>query len=145
MTTSVLLIPDVAALGSETWPAPSALVWAGVSKALSGGEIGLPTGTHIAVAIGLALGAVLAVLEKIAPKRLIGFVPSASGIGIAMVVPGFNSISMFIGALIAEVVRRRKPKLAERAIIPVSSGFIAGESLVGILIAILIVIGVLQK
>ena len=140
-----LLIPDVSALGSEMWPAPSALVWAGVSKALSGGMIGLPAGTDVAVVVGLVLGAVLAVLEKITPKRLLGFVPSASGLGIAMVVPGFNSISMFLGALMAEVLRRRKPHLADRAIIPVSSGFIAGESLIGILIAVLIVVGVLQK
>jgi uncharacterized oligopeptide transporter (OPT) family protein len=60
-----------------------------------------------------------------------------------MVIPGSNAIAMFLGSLVAETVRRWKPALAERAIVPVSSGFIAGESLMGIAIALLIVLGVL--
>jgi uncharacterized oligopeptide transporter (OPT) family protein len=62
-----------------------------------------------------------------------------------MVVPGFNAVSFFLGALIAEVLRRRKPELAERAVVPVASGFIAGESLMGILVAMLVAFGVLSK
>ena len=38
-----------------------------------------------------------------------------------------------------------RPRLAERSVIPVSSGFIAGESLMGILVALLVVLGVLDK
>jgi uncharacterized oligopeptide transporter (OPT) family protein len=73
------------------------------------------------------------------------FIPSASGLGIAMVVPGWNAVSMFIGGSVAEIVRRARPSLAESATVPVSSGFIAGESLVGIAIKALIVAGVLSK
>ena len=50
---------------------------------------------------------------------------------------------MFLGSLVAEVLRRTRPALAERTIVPVSSGLIAGESLMGILIALLVVAGVL--
>ena len=62
-----------------------------------------------------------------------------------MVIPGSNASAMFLGALMAEVLRRCKPALAERYVVPVSSGLIAGESLMGIVVALLIVAGVLAR
>jgi uncharacterized oligopeptide transporter (OPT) family protein len=62
-----------------------------------------------------------------------------------MVIPGSNSIAMFTGAAIAEVMRRKWPVLADKTVVPVSSGLIAGESLMGVLIAILIVSGVIAR
>jgi uncharacterized oligopeptide transporter (OPT) family protein len=97
-----------------------------------------------AVVAGL-LGIALALCEKLAPKGLIRFVPSASGLGIAMVIPGSNAIAMFIGSVVADQLKRRAPALHERYTVSVSSGLIAGESLVGIGVAILIVMGVLSK
>jgi uncharacterized oligopeptide transporter (OPT) family protein len=41
---------------------------------------------------------------------------------------------MFGGALIAWVVTRRSPKVGEAYVVPVSSGLIAGESLLGVAI-----------
>jgi OPT family oligopeptide transporter len=139
-----LILPDPSVLGGEAWPAPSCVVWAGVSKAFSGGISALHPSSKQAIVVGLALGVALALLEKFAPRRLRPLLPSASGIGIAMVVPGSNAISMFVGAALAEGMRRKLPKLAERTVVPVASGFIAGESLMGILIALLIVAGVLK-
>jgi uncharacterized oligopeptide transporter (OPT) family protein len=72
-------------------------------------------------------------------------IPSPSGLGIAMVVPGSNAVAMFLGSAIAEIMRRRRPEAAERFVVPVSSGLIAGESLMGIVIALLVVAGVLRK
>jgi uncharacterized oligopeptide transporter (OPT) family protein len=60
--------------------------------------------------------------------------PSPSGMGIAMMIPFFNSFSMLVGALIAEGFAKVKPKLAERFTIVVSSGFIAGETLMAVVI-----------
>jgi uncharacterized oligopeptide transporter (OPT) family protein len=138
-----LIIPDPSLLGGEAWPAPSCVVWAGVSKAFSGGIDALHPTSRTAIVVGLALGVALALLERFAPKRARAYLPSPSGLGISMVVPGSNCIAMFLGAAIAELLRRLAPKLAEKTVVPVASGFIAGESLMGILIAILIVTGVL--
>ena len=140
-----LIIPDPSVLGGDTWPAPSCLVWAGVSKAFANGVDALPQSARLAVLIGLALGAVLAIMEKLSPKHLKIYVPSPSGLGIAMVIPGSNAVAMFIGAAIAEWMRKKRPLLAERLVVPVSSGLIAGESLMGILIALLVVAGVLTR
>lgn len=134
-----LLIPDPTALGGEDWPAPSCLVWAGVSKAFSDGISALDPSARQAFLVGAVLGTALALLERLLKPSLRNFLPSPSGIGIAMVIPGGNSIAMFIGATVAEMVRRRNKETAERFVVPVSSGLIAGESLMGIVIALMVV------
>ncbi|HEY6866666.1 MAG TPA: OPT/YSL family transporter, partial [Candidatus Eisenbacteria bacterium] len=70
---------------------------------------------------------------------------SPSGLGIAMVIPGSNAIAMFLGGLGAWTLQRRKPEFARRYVVPVSSGLIAGESLMGVAVAMLIVGGVLRR
>jgi uncharacterized oligopeptide transporter (OPT) family protein len=89
------------------------------------------------MAIGLLLGIGLTILEKVAPKYLKAWLPSPSGIGIAMIVPGSNAIAMFLGAAGAEAMRRYYPRLGETYTVPIGSGFLAGESLMGVLIIIL--------
>jgi uncharacterized oligopeptide transporter (OPT) family protein len=44
---------------------------------------------------------------------------------------------MFAGSALAEWFRRAKPALAARIAVPVASGLIAGESLMGVFVAIL--------
>ncbi|ACB77882.1 OPT family oligopeptide transporter [Opitutus terrae] len=138
-----LILPDPSVLGGEAWPAPSCVVWAGVSKAFSGGIGALHSTAKTAILVGLALGTALALMEKFAPRRLRTVLPSPAGLGIAMVIPGSNAIAMFLGAAAAEWMRRKFPVTAEKTVVPVASGLIAGESLMGILIALLIVTGVL--
>jgi uncharacterized oligopeptide transporter (OPT) family protein len=138
-----LILPDPSVLGGEAWPAPSCVVWAGVSQAFSHGVSALHASSKSAILIGLALGVALALCDKFAPKKLRPAIPSASGLGIALVIPGSNCIAMFAGAAFAEWLRRKRPALAEKTIVPVASGLIAGESLMGILVALLIVTGFL--
>ena len=140
-----LLIPDPTVLGTENWPAPACLVWAGVSQAFAGGIDALGAAAKTGLLIGLALGVALALLDKLAPAGLKPWVPSASGLGIAMVIPGSNSIAMFLGGLIAELLRRLRPRVAAQYVVPVSSGLIAGESLMGVAVALLVVFGLLAR
>lgn len=140
-----ILIPDPTVLGSDAWPAPSCLIWAGVSKAFAGGIGTLDPLARMAIAAGLALGVALVLLERFAPKGLRAFIPSAAGLGIAMVVPGSNAIAMFLGALVALLINRARPAVGKRYVVPVASGLIAGESLMGVVIAMLIVAGILAK
>ncbi len=140
-----LILPDPSVLGGEEWPAPSCVVWAGVSKAFAGGIGALHPTAKAAIVVGLALGVALALFEKFAPRRMRNWLPSPSGLGIAMVIPGSNCIAMFLGSAIAELLRRWRPALAEKTVVPVASGLIAGESLMGILIALLVVTGLIGK
>jgi uncharacterized oligopeptide transporter (OPT) family protein len=54
-----------------------------------------------------------------------------------MTINGYNSISMFIGACIALYLAHRHKQWHEKYTVPVSSGIIAGESLMGVAIALI--------
>lgn len=123
-----------AKLGSPEMPAPSAQVWAGVARMLANGLESLPTGAVLAMIVGGALGIVLALAEEFLPRRYSKWLPSATGLGIAGIIPAFNSISMFLGALAAWLLLKARPTAGEKYTIPVSSGLIAGESLMGVAI-----------
>jgi uncharacterized oligopeptide transporter (OPT) family protein len=140
-----LILPDPAVLGTDEWPAPSCLVWAGVSKAFANGVGGLHSSAQTGILVGGLLGVALVLLERLAPKRIVPYLPSPSGLGIAMVIPASNCVAMFLGAAIAAGLRRQSPAAAERYVVPVSSGLIAGESLMGIAVALLVVAGVFSK
>ena len=134
------LIPDVNMLGTEKWPAPAALVWRGVAELLAKGIGALPPSARIGLLVGSVLGIIIPVLEMKFPKQK-KYIPSATGLGLAFTINGFNSISFFIGSLLALWFKKVRPTLAEKYTVPVASGIIAGESLMGALIAFLTVKG----
>ncbi len=138
-----LLVPTADVIGSAEFPAPAVQVWAGVSKVLAAGASGLHPTMRWAAAIGALVGILLTLLEKYAPAKVQPFVPSPAGLGIAMCIPGYNAVAMGLGAGVAEVVRRRTGKRGGGLVMAVGSGFIAGESLMGVALAILIATGVL--
>lgn len=130
-----ILVPDASILGSDQWPAPAAQVWAAVAKLLSNGIHSLHPAAQNGMLVGAIIGILIPMTEMMFPKGK-KYIPSAMGIGLAMVIPFYNSLSMFIGGLIALVLEKKKKAMAEKYIIPVSSGIIAGESLMGVAIAL---------
>ena len=133
---------DPTRLGSEALPAPSAKVWAGVAELLAKGISSLPAGAFEAIAVGAAIGIALTLLEELGPQAWRPWLPSTTGLGIAGVIPAFNSFAMFAGALAAWLFARTRPQASETYTVPVSSGLIAGESLMGV--AIILVLEVLK-
>ena len=133
---------DPARLGTEALPAPSAKVWAGVAELLAKGIDALPAGALAAIAVGGLIGILLTLLEEFGPRAWRPWLPSTTGLGIAGVIPAFNSFAMFAGALAAWLLARARPRLAEAYTVPVSSGLIAGESLMGV--AIILVLELLK-
>jgi uncharacterized oligopeptide transporter (OPT) family protein len=129
-------------LGTADLPAPSAKVWAGVAELLAKGIDALPDGAVEAIVIGGLIGIVLTLLEEFGPRAWRPWLPSTTGLGIAGVIPAFNSFAMFAGALAAWAFAKARPRLAETYTVPVSSGLIAGESLMGV--AIILVLEVLK-
>jgi len=121
-------------LGGEKWPAPAAQTWAKVAELLANGLDSIQPSVLMAIYVSMAIGAAFAIYERFAPPKWKKYSPSPSGMGIAMMIPFFNSFSMLVGALIAEGFAKVKPKLAERFTIVVSSGFIAGETLMAVVI-----------
>jgi uncharacterized oligopeptide transporter (OPT) family protein len=139
-----LLVPDASALGTERFPAAMAVVWKGVAELLSHGLGALPPSARLGAAAGAALGLLLPLAERAFPRAK-AFLPSPMGLGLAFVMPGHISLSMFAGALLAAGFARWKPRAAGEYTVPVASGLIAGESLMAVLISALMAFGIAQK
>ena len=137
------LIRSADDLGGEKWPAPAALVWRSVAELLAKGPAALPHSAQIGLLIGATLGILLVVLERRFPKQAKYF-PSPTGLGLSFTFNAFYSVSFFLGACAREILARKAPKWNDQFTVPVSSGLIAGESLMGVAIAILTVLKVLE-
>lgn len=134
--------PDV--LGSDRFPAPSAQVWKGVAELLSKGIGSLDMSARWALVIGGSVGIILPIMERILPTRVRRFVPSAMGLGLAFVIPFWNTLAMFTGAVTAQLIGTLAKGTGDRYIIPVASGIIAGESLMGVLVILLAASGLMH-
>ena len=113
---------------------------AGFAEVLSKGFSALPRGALAALAVGTLVGIAIAVLEQ----RKVSWVPSATGMGIAMMVPAAVVFVMFLGGLVEVAWRRLSPTTYETFLPPVASGFIAGEALIAVVIPLLVVLGLLR-
>lgn len=129
----LVLIPDPATmLITPEWPAPAVATWKAVAEALAQGLETLPASALTAIAIAAPIGFALAVAEHLLPARHARYLPSAPALGLAFVIPAWNSISLFLGAAIAALFARARPELAARYTLPMAAGLVAGESLMGI-------------
>ncbi|MFM7818475.1 MAG: OPT family oligopeptide transporter [Verrucomicrobiota bacterium] len=134
-----ILVPNQAAL--EAFNSPATSMWYAVAQALSRGIETIPSSARLAIVVGGLVGVALSLLEALTPERIRRWVPSAMGLGLSFVVPFANSLSFFIGALLAVVWTRVHRSSADRYIIPVASGAVAGESLASAAYAILAALG----
>ena len=129
-------------IGGEELPAPAAHAWKAMAELLSKGTDALPPNAQAAVIAGLAFGAIMAVLKKHGPKSIRGYLPSGLAFGIAFIVPAYYSVAMFIGAMIFLAWKRSNPTGAEKLGFSIASGLIAGEGLMGIVVAVLTLLGI---
>ena len=110
--------------------------WKAVAELFMTGIKALPPGAIAGMWIGGIVGVTLAVAEKVLPKKYRAWVPSPTSVGLGFVIPAFNGISIFIGAMLATVLEKVVPSWSARFLIICSSGIIAGESLSGVALAI---------
>ena len=134
--TFFLFVRSPAELGTEKWPAPAALVWKAVAELLGKGPDALPKSAQMGILVGALLGVALVLIERAFPKYK-KFIPSPTGLGLAFTFNGFNSVSFFIGSVIALIVSKRWPEWHRKYTVAASSGIIAGESLMGAFVILL--------
>jgi OPT family oligopeptide transporter len=126
-----LIVPDAGALGTDQFPAPAAQTWRAVAVALSHGIGDLGPVKIWSIVVGGAVGVILTLLPRVVPSRQ-HLVPSAAGLGLAWTFHWYYGVLFFTGALLAWWLERRRPAWAAEYIFPVASGWIAGESLMGV-------------
>jgi putative OPT family oligopeptide transporter len=138
----LLLLPNPATqVLTEAWPAPAVATWKAVAELFANGIGAMPPGSLPALVIGGAVGVVLAVLEKVLPKRVAGWMPSPASLGLSFTLQAYTSIAIFLGTLTGMSLRRFAPGFSDRFLVAIASGVIAGESLAGVGLAIHQILG----
>jgi uncharacterized oligopeptide transporter (OPT) family protein len=125
-------------IGTDAMPAPSALSWKATAEAVRGGLAAMPPHAPLAGALGFCAGVLLASLGRARWGR---FVPSPAAVGMAFISPFGISMSIFVGSLIVVIIKRLRPRTSDAAIMSIAAGGIAGESVMGVIVATLIATG----
>lgn len=131
------MVPDAEALGTK-YAAPSALTWKAVAEALGNGLDSLESLKIQSIAVGAIVGAFLTLLPYCVPERrrakVLRFLPSASGVGLAWCLHWHASLMFAIGAVVAMAWQKASPKSSEEFAIPTASGLIAGSAIMGVVV-----------
>jgi uncharacterized oligopeptide transporter (OPT) family protein len=125
-------------LGSARLPVPTGVQWKTVGTILARGTAALPPGAAVAVLAAVLIAVLLATLGTV--RHLL---PSAFAVGIGMLVPFEYSLAIVSGAVFVALARRLRPDFWSNYGAVVGSGLIAGDSLTGIIAAILSSTGLL--
>jgi putative OPT family oligopeptide transporter len=129
--TFAILVPDAQVLGTDQFPAPAAQTWSAVAIALGHGLSSLEPIKLWLIFAGGVVGIMLTLAPLLLPKYQ-EYLPSASAFGLAWVFNWYYGLLFFLGALVALLIERCKPKLAKEFTLPVASGVVAGGSLMGV-------------
>jgi uncharacterized oligopeptide transporter (OPT) family protein len=130
---------DTYGLGGDGLSSPISRKWAGFATILKQGIDALPSAALYALVVFSIVGVILTVLEN--QPKLRPFVPSPTGIGIGILVPFAVIATMFVGGVIGVLWKAADRKRYDRYMIPLASGFIAGEALVAVLAPLLFKLG----
>jgi OPT family oligopeptide transporter len=128
-----LLVPDASALGTDQFPAPAAQTWRAVALALSHGIGALGPVKTWSFLLGGLVGILLTLLPLVFPKHQ-HLLPSPAGVGLAWTFHWYYGLLFGLGGLLGWWVEKRHPRWSEEFTFPVASGWIAGESLMGVVL-----------
>lgn len=114
------------------WPAPAVAIWKSVAELMAEGFDAIPESVQGAVILSVVLGIGLAILESVLPEKRQHWIPSASALGFALIIPPFISIAMFVGSMLRVVVEKINARWAAKYVIVIAAGLVAGESIGGL-------------
>ena len=141
----LVLVGDAAQLQTlwddPEWAMPAVVQWKAVAELFQGGIENLPPGAVAAMIWGGVFGLLGAILEKVLPKKAAVWVPSPTAVGLAFVIPAYYSVSMALGGVIAWFMMKRYTAWATRFMIVLAAGVIAGDSLTGVGLAVVKILG----
>ncbi|MGB8930926.1 MAG: OPT/YSL family transporter [Anaeromyxobacteraceae bacterium] len=119
--------------GAGGLTSPISVKWAGFAELLSRGFGALPSSAFAALLIALAVGLVLTLAENTRIRR---WVPSPTAIGIGMLIPANAVVPMVLGGIVSTLWRRTDPRREQVYATPLAAGFITGEALVLLFLAL---------
>jgi len=116
--------------------APTARRAAGFAEVLSGGVDQLPATALIAAGVAIVLGIIFALMEM--NKSLRVLTPSPTALSIGALIPFAANAPILVGAIFAALWMLVSKRTAMVYMIPLASGFIAGEALIAILVPVIL-------
>ena len=127
-------------LGGSDLPAPAAMAWKAMAELLAKGFGALPPHASSAVILAAAFGILLPLLRRV--ERLKMWVPSGLAMGIAFIIPAYYALVIFYGTVAWFIWKKRAPEAEAKYNFALASGLVAGEGLMGIVNAVLTILGV---
>ncbi len=124
----------------EDFSGPAVSAWYAMAEVLAKGLSSLPAGAIPAALVGAVVGVLIPFLAKV--KGWSKWLPSPIALGIAFMVTPYSALAMWLGALLTSVYRKRDPGAVDRYGASLASGLIAGEGLMMVVVAILLILGV---
>jgi putative OPT family oligopeptide transporter len=135
------ILRDTYGIGGDSGlSSPISVKWAGFAELLMGGFDKLPKGCFTAMLIALIVGSLIALGEP----RWGKYLPSPTGVGIGMLIPGSVMMPMVIGGFAQWVWQKIDAKHEDAYNTPFASGLIAGEAILAVVLPLLIVFGVMK-
>jgi uncharacterized oligopeptide transporter (OPT) family protein len=116
--------------------APGARRTAGFAELLAGGADKLPVSALWAMLAFAVLGVIFAVMEQ--NKSLKRWAPSPTGLSLGMLLPFAAIATLFVGGVGGAIWQKLSPKSAASYLIPLASGFIAGEAMIAVIVPVLL-------
>ncbi|MDR4493891.1 MAG: OPT family oligopeptide transporter [Nitrospirales bacterium] len=129
----LVLIPDPQSmLLTIEWPAPAVATWKAVAEVFQQGMEAIPSGSLWAMSLAGLIGVGMVLLEQRVPSAIRRWIPSTPAMGLAFVIPAWNSLSLFLGALLGFIIIKFAKTWGERFLMALAAGLVAGESLTGV-------------
>jgi uncharacterized oligopeptide transporter (OPT) family protein len=136
-----IVIVKAYGISTEAMPSPSAMSWKTTAQAVLEGLSTTPRHAGVAGALGFGVGLVLTILAR---GRWGRFMPSPAAMGMAALCPFSLSFTVCLGGVLTLVAARSRSRdESGAALMSVAAGGIAGESVMGVLVAFLIATGLL--
>ncbi|MCX6601344.1 MAG: OPT/YSL family transporter [bacterium] len=125
----------------DDFAGPAVMAWHAMAELLAKGVKSLPAHAMTAAVVGAVVGVVIPVIG--AMNRKIGkWLPSPIALGIAFMVTPYSSLSMWLGAFLTYLYNKKHADKVDRFGASLASGLIAGEGLMMVVIAIMLILGV---
>ncbi|MCB1060175.1 MAG: OPT/YSL family transporter [Calditrichaeota bacterium] len=124
----------------DQFSGPAVMAWHAMAQLLAEGIKSLPAHAMTAATIGAIIGFAMPFIAKI--KGVGKWLPSPIALGIAFMVTPYSSLSMWLGAVITSYYNKKNPAGVEAYGASLASGLIAGEGLMMVVVAILLILGV---
>jgi uncharacterized oligopeptide transporter (OPT) family protein len=131
------MLRDSYGIGGDGLSSPISTRIAGFADILTGGFDRLPDYALEFMGVGAVVGILITLGENLW-KQGRKWLPSATGLGIGMMVPGSVVFAMVVGGILMWLWFRTNRESASKIGMPLASGLIAGEAVIAIIMSLLI-------